>query len=188
MEDASSVSTEIVVREDGRISIDGGGAIQINVDGRRLNKYLDKDDNTHDDSGLVYGWKGYTGDDIVADMTSILKTTHEIISERHIYGEKIVQFAGYNDYLVLEYLGDNKMRIAFRCTKAIDEDYKSDDSDSIPEPWSACGKVVGLKDWVKELVDASAKLQEELEKNEEEGNAEWISDKTKPLRDFLDQK
>lgn len=101
----SEVGIEFVT-SDGRIATTGGGALQIWVSEPRLNRYQ------HEDmEGSLY-WKGYVGADIVADLINISDSTEDAVETATLYEPEDVHFLGYDDYLVLEQLCDDVLRIA----------------------------------------------------------------------------
>lgn len=174
---ASDVRVNIAT-SDGRIATTGGGALQIRIDGTRLNRYRHEDEA----EGSL-GWHGYTGDDVVADLQNVVDETAAVIETAALYEPRKVRFAGYDDYLVLERLSDDALRIAYRVTP---NDERSGEDDFRVVPWSACGAPVETTAWVTALRDAVVRLQEALRENDEPETADWFEDVRERLDSLLE--
>lgn len=172
---ATDVDIDFVTKA-GEASRHGGGATQVRIDGDRLNRYVDEDqleDGIH--------WKEYAGDYVYGDLYNILETTTEILTNPTVYEVREVQFAGYDEYLALEYLGEGVLRVAFRVVPD-----RSDDSfHFVAVPESACGYPVEATAWAAAVRDVVERFQAELRDLGEGESADWFDSELVALEDVL---
>lgn len=158
---------------------DNGGGVRITLAGNRLNKYVDESEWEP-----AKGHKEYSGTHLFGDLYDILETTADIVSNPVVYEVSEMQFDGYNDYLELEYLGRDTLRIAYR----VRIDNQSDAASSVfyPDPVSACGYPVDLDAWAEAVRSAVEEFQAELRANGEPEQADWFDAELATVTTYLD--
>lgn len=172
-----SVSIDFVT-EPGMLSEYGGGAFQVSIDGERLNRYVDEEQLPDRPR-----WREYVGDYLYGDLYSILETTVEVSADPQLYDERRIQFEGYDEYLVLEYLGEETLRVAYRVPPNAGDD--SFDFRAIPA--SACGYPVDLDDWCVAVRRAIERFRGELRDDGEAEAAAWFDSELATLDEHLNR-
>ena len=162
------------VFDENRISRENGGALQVIINGQRLNKYVNEEELNNGK------WNEYSGDFLYGDLYDLLEKTVNIASKPKIYETHEVRFAGYDDYIILEYLGNNKIRVAFR----IFQDSSEDSSHYCAKPSSACGYTVDIKNWIEALEETVKDYQEDLRHHDTRDSDEWYDSEIKELNDI----
>lgn len=170
----SSVSIDFVTR-DHRIWDYDGGALQVSIDGNRLNKSVHEDEWRSEAK-----WLEYAGNYLFGDLYEILETTNAILSKREIYDDNRIYFEGYDNHLILEYLGGEALRVAYR----VKPDRETDDDGFTHRPISAsaCGYPVKIDAWGKAVQQAVEEFQEELRDNGDIEYADWFDDELAKLK------
>lgn len=176
----SSVSIDFVICNEDRIwDYDTGGSLKISLNGDRLNKYVNEEDGVPEK-----GQKEHTGSHLFGDLYDILETTADIISNPEIYEVRSLQFDGYNDYMILEYLGEDTLRVAYRVRPAEGSDGSSFSFQA--DPASACGYPVKIEAWTEAVRSAVEQFQNELRANGDHEHADWFDSELTRLMENQD--
>lgn len=151
MDRTTSVTVDIVTVED-ELPYWGGG-IKVTIDGTRLIKHVDGRGPTN------FEWQPeYMGENVVSDMWALLETTASVRDEELIYEPQTVRFMEYPLAIVLESLGEDTVRVAYRGNKPSEQSGKP----VAASPSSACGYPVQMDAWMKAVLDAGQSLRDEL--------------------------
>lgn len=148
----TDVSVDLVTNEQFVRTV-GGGGMKITIDGNRLNRYVDEDVREWSD------WHPeYVGDDLASDLWRLVDTTTTVLEERSTFEEHVVDFQGLRSRLLLEHLGADAIRVAFRVAEP-----KHDAEDVLrATPESACGYPVASSAWGEAVLRAGGAFRDQL--------------------------
>jgi len=153
------------------------GGIQIEIDGNRLNKTV----NEENEEWLNWGPE-YDGQYLYTDMWNLISTTISVLQERSTYEEYSVSFLENSSRIIVEPLGESIIRIAYRTGYHECGGRKTVQA----VPVSACGFPVDLYEWGEAVYDAGSRLRDNLVDLEREQLGMSLDPVLNDLRQELD--
>ena len=162
------------VFDEDKISRMSGGAYQVIINGKLLSKDINEEKM---DKGKRFG---YSGDYLYVDLYKLLEATVEVSENLELYEKHTVKFESFRDFILLEYLGDDKIRVGYR----IFEQNSEKESYYCADPPSACGYVVNVKKWIEALEKTVKNYQEDLRKFDTRDSADWFDSELDKLENI----
>lgn len=152
MNPTKDISIDVITNEK-FIQTIGGGGLKIEINGERINRYVDEDE---------YDWSDwhpeYVGDDIATDLWNLITTTTEVFRDRSLFEVMYVDFNELRSVLLLEYLGEGTVRVAFR----VAEPAHAAEATLFATPESACGYPVEIDAWGQAVLRVGQRFRDEL--------------------------
>ncbi|ELY85765.1 hypothetical protein [Natrinema altunense] len=147
------VQVQIEVADGPEMISTGGGAIQISVDGTRVNIYENEAEKSWED------WAPeYVGDFLALDLPALINIAQKLYSgniDRYETIEYLLE--GHRSYFVFEPLSSDTIRVAFQTREQVDRELTV----PYPTPKSARGYVVDTAEFCNSLLDCAQEFQRE---------------------------
>lgn len=149
------------------------GGIQFSINGNRINEFYNED--TYEP---FFDWEPqYVGEYLHTDFKRLIDRTREIAAgEAGLYDQRKVQFDPNTIYLILEPVGPQHIRVA----------YRNQVSDDVPltAPKTACGYVVDRRDFCQAVSESAHEYVEDLQSMPLEWGMELLNEFEVALADL----